>query len=160
MRNDDIDDAGDSGQGGKSGAINFHYEDALLKPLRDDQLSPSEQRRLLMIKSDTLKIRVDAQKNKLKQREALKSGKTVYAGPAARNNLGAGRGAGSSSKFPPNPVLAQAAQFSGMVDSQVNFDINKNQADINEDKQNENDLRNTHRLQNMPKFAPPKPRPY
>lgn len=142
------DESGTSG--GQSGQMGFH--DFLSEgPLREDLLPPDQIRRLLGEHRNQHEERVKKQKILRDDYKAVKNGnKSVQ-------TLREGKGSGLNSAYPPHPILADKAQFSG-IDKEVNPQPSENMADTNE--ADRNDLENQYRLQYAPKIQPkfnPKP---
>src|SRR5436190_21105131 len=101
---------GGEGSGGiQTGEIRFHYKDAMAIAPRDDQLSPKEIERLLIVHKDFHKINVDKQKQTRRERDAVKDGQFRF-------RQGLGQAAGIS-RFKKHPI-SYKAQFSG-IDKQV-----------------------------------------
>jgi hypothetical protein len=151
IENNQEDESGDSGgeQGGQSGAIEFRIQD-LVGPARDDLLSPSEIKRLLVVHKDLHKSRVDKQKALRDERAAIKEGRYVS---TMETKYGKGYGMGGGvSKYKTHPI-SHKAQFSG-IDKQVIGIPTLNEADTNPEAKDalENRYENKHR--NTPKFNP------
>ena len=147
---DESDD--DTGEGGKSGQIEFHDFLTGSERLRDDLLSPHEKKRLLGVHGSTHEGRVKNQKELREQRKEVKEGKVSL--QSYRQGL-----SNSKSNYHPHPILSDKAQFSG-IDSQINAIPTENIADTN--KENRNKLENQFRLRFAPENAPrfnPKPIP-
>lgn len=144
---DDDTDSGESGQGGQSGAVEFRDFIGTGDHSRDDQLSPEEQKRLLIVHNGTQAEHVKKQKILRDQRNDLKSGKISL--ESYRQSL---TSAAMISDFKaPHPVLWDKAQFSG-IDSQMNPQPAENVADTNPADRNELEYR--YRLQYAPEHAP------
>lgn len=136
--------------GGQSGQMGFH-DFLSTGPLREDLLPPDQIRRLLGEHRTQHEERVKKQKQSRDDYKAVKNGnKSVQ-------TLREGKGSGLNSAYPPHPILADKAQFSG-IDKEVNPQPTENMADTNE--ADRNDLENQYRLQYAPKIQPkfnPKP---
>lgn len=139
----------ESGQGGKSGQIEFRDFLASTESVRDDLLSGDEKKRLLSVHEIVHEARVKKQKALSEQRQAVKNGKISV------HDYRQGLNGGASSQYKANPALANKAQFSG-VDRQENPLPNENNADTNQEKRQELDLqyRLRYQPQNAPKFNP------
>lgn len=144
-------DAGESGSGGQSGAVEFK-EFFGESPLRDDQLPPDEIRRLLAVHAEVNEAKVKNQKEKRDNLKALKEGK--LARDAYRQAYGA------DASYTAHPALKDKAQFSG-TDAEVSPVPTENKAEANEGDRNElkKEFDKQFTPQNMPKFNP-KPSPY
>lgn len=104
---------GDSGQGGKSGEIQFKWITSLSE-IRDDQLSPEERRRRLLVHKD-LHIGLVGKAQKLRQyRDALKKGLITSETVAYQYGFSKG-GGGDYSPYKKHPI---ADKFHGMRDKQ------------------------------------------
>lgn len=144
------DEADDEGSGGRRGDLDFH--DFLgTGPLREDLLPPDQLKRIIAEHRAQHETRVKKQKELRDNYKAVKEGKQSV------NALREQRGSGLNSSYPPHPVLADKAQFSG-IDKENNPNPADNIADTNEADRNE--LENQYRLQhqpapkNQPKFNP------
>lgn len=151
-------ESGSTGQGGATGEVRFRYRDAMSTGPRDDERSPSEIKRLLDVLDDRQLELVKKQKDKRKDRKAVKEGRVSLSAA----NSGLRSGGGRSSPYKDHPTLVNKAQFNGMDPQMVPL-VNKNNADTNQEnrKENrlENRLQNQLRHQNVPKFNPtPRPR--
>ncbi|MCD6039674.1 MAG: hypothetical protein K0S27_1074 [Gammaproteobacteria bacterium] len=155
----------ESGQGGKTGAVEFQYRDILSAGPRDDQLPAEEMDDLLKKHEKIHKEYVDTQKETRKERDAIKQGRT----PAAHSydGLGLGRGGaggGGASPYKSHPI-SQHAQFSGATDRKVTGVPSDNLAQTNEEEKQELEdklqlrLRHRNEHKNVPKFNPT-PRPF
>ena len=144
---DDQTGAGSGGQGGKIAFKDFLTTGA---NWRDDTLPFEDQKRLLSQHLDLHEAKVKQQKEKRDQYKNLKEGKVSLA--AHRAGVA---GAGMSSQYKTNPILANKAQFSGM-DRQVNVLPTENLADTNEEQRNElqNELQYRLGYQPTPTFNP------
>jgi hypothetical protein len=148
----DSDERGTGTSGGQGGGIEFHDFIGTGDQVREDQLSPSELKRLLSVHQDIHEARVKKQKALREQRQAVKEGKIplqVY-----RQGLA---GTGMNAAYRANPILANKAQFSG-IDRQVNALPTENIAETNQEKQEE--LQYQYQLRFAPENAPrfnPKP---
>ena len=143
-------DSGSEGQGGKSGQIEFR--DFLgSERFRDDELSPSEKKRLLSIHQETHEIRVKKQKNASNQLKALKEGKVSL------STYREGRVEGRGHSYKDNPKLVDKIQFSGR-DKRESVLPNENIAETNEEKRNELQYQPQLRYapNQAPRFIPPK----
>jgi hypothetical protein len=117
----------ESGEGGKSGAIEFHDFLSTGDGQRDD-LSPQDERHLLAIHNDTHeKIRVDKQKKARERYQDLKNGKV---------SLDAHRKERMKGEFSQHPILSNEAQFSG-ADKQVDPSAVNEELEANQDKKEE-----------------------
>jgi hypothetical protein len=151
------DDDSSGGLGGVSGEIEFRFQDAMMVANRDDLLSPSEIKRLLIVQKETHKLRVDKQKATREERKALKDGKFVI--PTAAQQLRGTGGGNRMSAFKKHPI-SDMAQFSG-IDKQVIGIPNLNEADTNQELKDklenklENRLQNRLQNKNTPKYRPP-----
>ncbi len=143
-------EGGESGEGGKSGSIEFHDFLSTGENIRDDMLSRDEIRRLLSTHKDSNELRVKSQKDKRDDYKKLKEGKMALQVFRETHGIGAGRSA-----FRANPALRDKAQFSG-VDRQVNALPTENMADTNQEKKDEllNELRHRLGYAATPKFNP------
>lgn len=157
---------GESGQGGKSGAVEFRYRDILSGDARDDALPDSDIHHLLIVHEDIHKERVDNQKNKRKERDDIKNGRVNaknYDALGLRIGSGAGGGGGGVSPYKSHP-LSNHAQFSGATDRKVTGVPSDSLSETNDknknDLLNELDLRNRHTLKQAPKFNPRPRGPY
>jgi hypothetical protein len=157
-RNETVDDDSDTGSsgGGKTGAIEFRFQDGMAGLRRDDLLAPNEMNRLMLVHENMHKARVEKQRITRQDRAAKKEGRFV-AQPESRNRHGlGGGGGGGSSKFKKHPI-SNMAQFSG-IDKQVVGVPSLNEAETNAEMKDtlENRLENKYR--NTPRFNP-RPRP-
>src|SRR5689334_22235178 len=93
----DQDDSGteEGGAGGKTGAIGFHYKDALSTEPRDDELPAAQTKHLVIVHKDLHEDRVKKQKITRKEREALKQGRQAVS-VMNKNILGRGGSGGTS----------------------------------------------------------------
>ena len=142
---------GDTGEGGQEGSIAFSDFISGGDDGRDDQLSPGEEKRLLIVHKETHEDRVKKQKSLREERKALKEGKIPLA------TFRQGLGAGMQSQYKVNPILANKAQFSG-IDKQIIAIPSENIAETNQE--NRAELENQYRLRYAPENAPrfnPKP---
>lgn len=148
-RQDDEDDD-DEGSGGSRGDLGFH--DFLgTQSLREDLLPPDQLKRIYAEHRAQHETRVKKQKTLRDQYKAVKEGKQSV------NGLREQRASALNGAYPPHPVLANKAQFSG-IDKENNPNPADNIADTNEADRNE--LENQYRLQHAPKIQPkfnPKP---
>lgn len=149
---DDEDEGG--GQGGRSsGEIHFRYRDILSDQPRDDQLSPAEIKRQLLVHKDLHKGNVDDQKRTRQDRVLIKEGKLKS---TSKYQAGLLKGAGGPSRYKPHPISLKA-QFSGATDKQVIGFSDLNQAETNEKEKEANENRHELRLGFSPKpHAAPK----
>lgn len=146
-----------SGEGGKSsGEVYFRYKDILSAGGRDDTLPANEIKRLLIVHQDLHKERVEKQKLTLKERKALKEGRSVTS-TYTEAKMGRGGGSGQASPYKKHPITDKA-QFSG-IDRQVISLPTENQAETNLDAKEKLENQNRNVLRHSPKFNP-KPRPY
>jgi len=157
---EDEEGSGQSGSGSSGSKIKIHLRGGDTQ--RDDQLSPSELRRLLIVLAEAHKARVDKQRRLRAERREKKDPGELN---AKRNfTLGQGGGSGSRSPYKQHP-LSKTAQFSG-IDKQTSPIPSDAEQNTNDDKKNElenrleNKLQNRLTLQNQKKFIPPTPRPY
>ncbi len=149
---DEEDTDGSSGFGGESGEIKFRDFLSGHQETRDDLLSRDEKRRLLAVYEDAHKINVRKQKDTRDERRQLKENKQLSEGHR-QTSMGE-----RNSAYKSNPILAKAAQFSG-IDRQVNANPSEHLAETNEADQNS--LQNEYQLRYLPQNAPkfnPKPR--
>lgn len=145
----------ETGQGGKTGAIEFKDFLASGQYKRDDQLPPDKIKQLLASHSSTHEGVVRKQKDLMQQRQDVKNGKISV--QAYRQGMS---GANMRSEYKSHPVLSNKAQFSGM-DPQVNTLPEEHNAKTNDDLRNELQLQYSLKYapENAPKFNP-KPKPY
>ncbi len=149
LRDTHIDEDGrQTGQGGRTGEIQFRFHDMMQLPPRDDALPPQELKRLLITHKELHKSLVKKQKEKRRERENQKTNKFTQ-----NYSLQNGLGGGGQSKFKPHP-LKDKAQFSGMEES-LPADFN---ADTNPDLRDKLENRLENRLTNQPKYSSPRPR--
>lgn len=139
------------GKGGREGEIRFKYKDAASLGPRDDMLSATEIKRLLIVHNDLHKERVKKQNLTRKERLALKEHKGKL---AAHHQQGMTRGTGAS-RYLNRPGLSDKAQFSG-IDEQVKGLPNEFNDEVNLEMREKLENRFVHRQ--TPKFHP-KPRP-
>lgn len=144
---DDQEDSG-SGSGGQSGQIEFRDFTASTQHTRDDLLPADEKKRLLSVHKDTHEQRVKKQKDLRELRTELREGKLNQ--QRYREGL-AKAGLGGGSQYKANPVLANAAQFSG-IDKQENPLPTHNEANTNDGDRKE--LADRFELRYAPKNAP------
>lgn len=134
----------DSGQGGKSGQIEFADFISTGVEKRDDMLTPEDKKRLLGSHAGTHEERVKKQKTLREERKKLKEGKV------SKKDYQAGM-AKAQSQFQAHPVLSDKAQFSG-IDQQVNSLPTENVAETN--NENRHTLENQYQLRHAPNNAP------
>jgi hypothetical protein len=157
-RIDDDEDEGTGTDGGSGDIIHFRYKDILAAEPRDDLLPASKIKHILAMHDELHKTRVDKQKQIRKERELLKSGRTIT--PEMKYQIQMGRstgGGGSASNYKTHPIT-QKPQFSGM-DQQVSALPTENKAETNQELKEALENRHQLRYQNAPTFNP-KPRPY
>lgn len=138
------------GAGGQSGKVEFR-DFLSTGPLREDLLPPDQLKRILSEHRSQHEGRVKKQKELREHYQAVKEGKMPV------QTLRESQGSGLNSAYPPHPILADKAQFSG-IDKEINPSPSENLADTNEADRNE--LENQYRLQYAPKIQPkfnPKP---
>ncbi len=147
---DDENQEGKTGQGGKSGEKGFRIQQ---ETSRDDLLTPKQ----LKLHQEINKAYVEKQKILRKERAAIKEGRNdVVAQLRAARGLGMGSG-GSSSPFKKHPI-SDKAQFSG-IDKQISGIPTLNETNTNDEKRNE--LENRYNLTHQPKRTfNPRPSPY
>jgi hypothetical protein len=145
----------DEGSGGKTGAIEFRWDDGSAAMRRDDLLSPNEMDRLLAVHDSMHKGRVEKQKFTREQRAAMKEGRYVQQADS-RYRQGLGGGGGGESRFKKHPI-SNMAQFSG-IDKQVVGVPTLNEADTNAEMKDKLENRLQNKLRNQPRFNP-RPRP-
>ncbi len=146
----------DDSQGGKTGRVEFSgVLTGLTDQRRDDAvpLSEPEIRQLLVEHEKRHAEQVEKQREEQKARELQQkdpSKKEEY----SLGQGGLGYGGGADSGFPPHPVLAEAAQFSGM-DKQVTAAPADHKAETNAEIQQElaNRLQLGFKLQHQPKLS-------
>jgi hypothetical protein len=153
---DDEGGTGESGTGGKTGAIEFRLQDGSAGLRRDDLLAPNELKRLLQVHDELHKGRVNKQKITREERAAQKDGRYVTSMESKyRQGLGGG-GGGTASRFKKHPI-SNMAQFSG-IDKQVVGVPTLNEAETNSDLKNDLENRLENKYRNTPRFNP-RPRP-
>lgn len=132
---------GDSGKGGKGGAIEFRD---FLAPerLRDDLLPADEKKRLLIVHRETHEIRVKKQKEQSEIRKALKEGRI----PPQAYQQGLRQG---DRPYKVHPISLKA-QFSG-IDRQVIALPTEHIAETNQEKKEE--LQYQYNLHYQPEMA-------
>lgn len=106
-------DSGEGGKGGSSGQIAFVDFIGTGGESRDDLLSPEAKKRLLTTHQDGNESRVKKQKIDRELLHSVKENKTPLSTYREARQ-------GGASQYLPNPILANAAQFSGITDKQVN----------------------------------------
>ncbi len=147
-------DQEDSGSGAAGSSIQFADFVTGKSGITEDSLPPDELRRIRAVHNAAHEDRVKKQKALIENRKAAKEGKE------AANKHQAGMGAERENQYPPHPLLADKAQFSG-IDKQENQVPALNETQTNEgDKEKlENKYRKQHQLEMGKKFIPPTPLP-
>jgi len=147
-------ESGESGEGGHAGGQGgaIAFRDFVF--VQDDRnLSPEQERLLLVQHQDANGGFVEKQKKLREQRQDRKEGRTAH------QQFGTGM-AERAASFLKHPILGEAAEFDG-IDPKVNLDPTLYEADTNSEKQEElvyeHQLRL--RLENQPHFNP-KPSPF
>ena len=136
---DNQEDEDASGQGGKSGQVEFR-DFLSIGPSRDDQLSPAEKKQLLAMHKEVHESRVKKQKTLREERASLREGKKSY---GEKQGLAGGR---NTQYKAGHPILGDKAQFNGSIDE--NPLPSENNAETNDDKRDE--LEYQYRLRYMP----------
>lgn len=139
---EDESDSGSQGSGSQGSGQEFHDFLNSNEQSRDDQLSAHDKRIKLGEHNSSQEGRVKNQKDKRDQYKDLRNGKTPLEDFRAQRN-----GTGAYAKYKPNPILMNAAQFSG-----ENNTLPNNEIDTNNDDKHELRLRN--RLEAAPRFNP------
>lgn len=143
----------DEGEGGSGQAGGIAFRDFVTgtSQQRDDQLLPDELRRLRAVHNTAHELRVKKQKEVRVERENVKNGKVTLA------DYRQSKAAELSSKYPPHPLLANKAQFSG-VDKQENQVPSLSETQTNDENRNELENRYEKKYQpEMGKKFHPKP---
>lgn len=137
------------GNAGQGGAIEFVDFITALSSQRDDNLPPDELRRMRAAHNTAHELRVKKQKETRETRNDLKNGKITL------NDYRQGMSAEMSSNYPPHPMLANKAQFSG-IDKQENQVPSLNETKTNDENRNEleNRYQNKHQPEMGKKFNP------
>lgn len=151
---EDDSDQGESGSGAAGSSIQFADFVTGKTGLTEDSLPPDEIRRLRAVHNTAHEDRVKKQKALIENRNAVKEGKDVSDRHQAQ------MAAERENQYPPHPLLADKAQFSG-IDKQENQVPSLNETQTNEgDKEKlENKYRKQHQPEMGKKFIPPTPLP-
>lgn len=151
---EDDSNQGDSSSGAAGSSIQFADFITGKSGLTEDSLPPDELRRLRAVHNTAHEDRVKKQKALLENRNAVKEGKD------AANKHQATMAAQQENQYPPHPLLADKAQFSG-IDKQENQVPALSETQTNEgDKDKlENKYRKQHKPEMGKKFIPPTPLP-
>lgn len=144
----------DDSTGSQGSSIQFADFITTKSGLTDDNLPPDELRRLRAVHNSAHEDRVKKQKALREYRNEVKEGKISAEKHQARMS------AEREGNYPPHPILADKAQFSG-IDKQENQIPSLNETQTNEgDKEKlENKYRKQHKLELGKKFIPPTPLP-
>lgn len=144
LGNEPEDDTGESGQGGKSGSIEF--KDFLYNPesQRDDLLPVDVLKRLVTIHQSGNETRIKKQKGLLDERAKLKNGKISLVD--YRKGL---IGSEMKSNYKAHPAFEKSAQFH---DSQVSAVPTENIEQTNDELQNK--LQNEYQKKYLPEYTP------
>lgn len=133
-----------TGEGGKSGSIEFRDFLSSNETLRDDLLPPDEVKRLLIIHKEGNEARLKKQKTLQDQRNDMKNGKVSL--QDYRQGL---KGGGMESGYKPHPAFEKSPQFQ---DPQVNMLPTENREQTNDELKNE--LQHEYQLKYMPQYVP------